>query len=323
MSNPATKLESLLRQHGFKVVRETRHIVYRNPEGKIFVTSKTPSDHRAVKNMVSTLERVIASPAPSSELIEEESQRREIEKTITLTVTVKPLAGMSGAGKGKKQRGVGIYYEEKLQTTAEELALREENRQRALANKDRKEAQKRERREERREREEWSKQLSRFRKTVRQFEADRQAMVEFLCCVVLYSAARISTAEIIRGQRSQKPKGVPAEVRKAADTHLLDRAIAHTWEVVRTSEEMRQRVTEGANALAADLGALLLDLGGRFPSFMDDGSEPKGDAPARVLRQLRFAAEQLGQSEQREARMVFPQWLRHAVLRLRPANEEI
>ena len=113
MANPVKEHEELLRQHRFVLVSENKHRKYKDPEGRVYIVSKTPSDWRAWQNALTTLKLVIASPVQTSEVIEEERQRREIEKIITLTVTVKPLAGMSGAGKKKRQRGTGFIYEDK------------------------------------------------------------------------------------------------------------------------------------------------------------------------------------------------------------------
>src|SRR5579862_7079482 len=114
MANPAKKLESLLRLHRFELVSQRKHLKYKNPQGKIFVMGKTPSDLRAEHKALAVLERVVANPVPTSEVIEQERQRRELEATITLHPQPKPsISGVTGAGKGKKSRGIGIYYEEK------------------------------------------------------------------------------------------------------------------------------------------------------------------------------------------------------------------
>src|SRR5579862_2894667 len=124
MANPAKKLESLLKLHRFELVSQRKHLKYKNPQGKIYVMGKTPSDIRAAHKALTVLERVIANPVPTSEVIEEERLRRELEATITLQAQPKPsIAGIAGAGKGKKSMGTGIYYEEKVVPTAEQLAL--------------------------------------------------------------------------------------------------------------------------------------------------------------------------------------------------------
>src|SRR5271165_416301 len=131
--NPEREFEELMRRHRFALVSENKHQKYKNPEGRIFIRSKTPSDWRAVNNMVASLKRVVANPLPSSEVIEEERQRRELESSILLDSQRKrSFVGISGAGKGKKPRGVGIYYVEKVlvEPTLEMLAQQQNARQR-------------------------------------------------------------------------------------------------------------------------------------------------------------------------------------------------
>lgn len=53
------KHDALLRQHNFILVRQNKHKVYRNPEGKVYVVGNTPSDCRWAQNALRTLKRVI------------------------------------------------------------------------------------------------------------------------------------------------------------------------------------------------------------------------------------------------------------------------
>lgn len=65
---PQKQLETMLEEHGFELVRQNTHLVYKNPEGKVFVTSKTPSDFRAALNNVSYLKKVLATKSQSKSL---------------------------------------------------------------------------------------------------------------------------------------------------------------------------------------------------------------------------------------------------------------
>jgi len=58
-ANPIAKHDALLREHKFVLIRQRKHRVYRNPEGKVYVVGSTPSDWRSVRNAVSALKRVI------------------------------------------------------------------------------------------------------------------------------------------------------------------------------------------------------------------------------------------------------------------------
>ena len=51
--------EALLKKHNFILVRTKRHKVYRNPTGRIFVVSGSPSDWRASRNSLRDLRRLV------------------------------------------------------------------------------------------------------------------------------------------------------------------------------------------------------------------------------------------------------------------------
>jgi hypothetical protein len=111
--SPEAQLEHLLRQHKFTLVSQNKHLKFQNPEGKIYIMSKTPSDWQAVKNMVTTLKRVIASPVPTSFVVEEERQRKTLEAEIAVGAQRKATVGMQGAGKKAKSNGTGFTYIDK------------------------------------------------------------------------------------------------------------------------------------------------------------------------------------------------------------------
>ena len=116
MSATAQKqIDTLLRQHNFRLVRQTKHRVWRNPDGKVFVTSATPSDWRAALKQLSDLKRVVASdPVPEVVAISEYERCQALAK----------LAGQekktSGAAAGPaKSRGCGFsYIDEKKAVTS-------------------------------------------------------------------------------------------------------------------------------------------------------------------------------------------------------------
>ena len=132
MADTAKQLESLLRQHTFHLIRETRHLVYRNREGKVFVCSKTPSDYRASRNMLTRLKLVIESP-PRPEVVAISEFEREQAALI-----IQPQNKLPGPGGGKQKHseGVGIYWEETEQPTIEQEAIRKEQQERARKNKE-------------------------------------------------------------------------------------------------------------------------------------------------------------------------------------------
>ena len=61
--NAREETERLLEESGAVLIRQSRHLVYRLPNGKIFVAAKTPSDPvRAAKNNLSDLRRALGGP---------------------------------------------------------------------------------------------------------------------------------------------------------------------------------------------------------------------------------------------------------------------
>jgi hypothetical protein len=122
----------LLKQHGFVLVRETRHKIYRNPEGKTFVTPSTPSDARGVFNSLSDLKRVIAQP-PMCELLaiadheKREQLRREQQTAREAAQALAKKRNGGGYGKG---HGTGFtYIDHGVQLTPEEKKVQAERRQ--------------------------------------------------------------------------------------------------------------------------------------------------------------------------------------------------
>lgn len=45
------ELVALMESHGFYLVRKTRHMVWKRPDGAMVTTSLTPSDRRALQNI--------------------------------------------------------------------------------------------------------------------------------------------------------------------------------------------------------------------------------------------------------------------------------
>jgi hypothetical protein len=151
--NPQIEHENLLRQHKFELVSDRNHLKYNDPHGRVYIAAKTPSDWRVWHNAIRSLKGVIRRPVPTSAVVDEERQRKELEQFIALhPVIKKSVVGIQGAGKGKKAKGIGIFYEEKPDKTAEQIALEEQQREQARANDEQKAAEKKARRTERRQR---------------------------------------------------------------------------------------------------------------------------------------------------------------------------
>jgi hypothetical protein len=142
--NPQKQMEKLLCAHRFALVREDKHKVYKNSAGKVFVTSKTPSDRRAWANALCDLRRVIELPAKPMVLAISDFDRESAARRIQ--GDAKPVAGIKGNARTK---GTGFIYEDKI-LSPDDLARRDEQRQLSIEAKQRKEARQEQRRFERR-----------------------------------------------------------------------------------------------------------------------------------------------------------------------------
>jgi hypothetical protein len=112
-----SEIKTLLRRHRFALVAQNKHYKFQNPEGRVFVCAKTPSDLRAWRNSLTTLKRVIAAPVPSSMLLEEERQRRELEKQIAISAQERQRKGAAGPS---RTNGIGFFYYDKRATDPDE-----------------------------------------------------------------------------------------------------------------------------------------------------------------------------------------------------------
>lgn len=324
MANPAKKLESLLRLHRFELVSQNKHLKYKNPQGRLYIMSKTPSDIRAGHRMLATFKRVIADPPPTSEVIEEMRQRKELEAAIELVAQHKPSgAGIAGAGKGKKSKGVGIYYDEKLPPTAEELALREELRQRAQANAQRKEEDKKQRRDQRRASEEWSRQLWKFRRATRQVIKDNSDIFKFMFGVAMLAAARKMAAD--GGRDNSIPRNATVEQRERLVNALF--AICHRTYYEEQNATFCRAVETSADHMRLLCAQLLMRWGGRVPRFLEDFPEEPVNLGARQVRLMQAAVAffdgetvEVPRGELRKESP--PRWLCEAVMRLRAGENK-
>ncbi|HZT29446.1 MAG TPA: hypothetical protein VFA33_06165 [Bryobacteraceae bacterium] len=57
--NAATEIDRLLDEHGAVLLRDDKHRVYRLPNGQKFTSPKTPSDHRSMRNNLSSLRHAL------------------------------------------------------------------------------------------------------------------------------------------------------------------------------------------------------------------------------------------------------------------------
>jgi hypothetical protein len=114
--NLEKQLDKLLKQYRFILVRQDKHHVYRNHEGKVYVTASTPSDRWALQNQFSELKRVIASPPMATILALEAFERRLAENRATRLAIEAAKAQLQkrggNGGQYSKTNGTGFYYDE-------------------------------------------------------------------------------------------------------------------------------------------------------------------------------------------------------------------
>jgi len=54
----SSHIANLMHAHGFRLVRQTRHLIWRDRRGHTIVTSCTPSDRRVLNDIESQLARI-------------------------------------------------------------------------------------------------------------------------------------------------------------------------------------------------------------------------------------------------------------------------
>ena len=322
MANPAKRLESLLRLHRFELVAQNKHLKYKNPQGRVYIMSKTPSDIRAGHRMLATLKRVIADPPPTSEVIEEERQKRELEASIALEAQRKPsLVGVSGAGKGKKSKGIGIYYEEKTKKSTPvirpvlTLAQLEELRREETARLARLEALRAEK--------EWARQLSKFRRARRQLDNDANELGKFLRVAALLAGSRRHAAQYLREQRRSLP--LDAEQRERLVMALYRVNQMRLYENG-DDEGLAEEIEKVIDQRIALMGGFLMD--GRIPRLYRRFMRDRFRLTRGQLNEMRRAAAfveymtalgdvEIGNSLGSLRLNPLPKWLRDGVMGLR------
>jgi hypothetical protein len=142
MSDPRIKHDKLLQEHGFKLVRHNKHLVYQNHEGKVVVVSATPSDRRSWQNATQTIKHVIANPAKPIILAISDFER---EQAALLIRGKERKSEGGGSGKAKRSKGTGFIYEDKVED-AVTLRRREEVAHLARTNRERRDGRTKDRR---------------------------------------------------------------------------------------------------------------------------------------------------------------------------------
>lgn len=185
MANPQTVFKNLLRQHNFTLVSQNKHYKYSDGKGRILVVAKTPSDHFAYNSMIRDLKAVVSNPPPSSLTIEEERQRRELEKNVVLwaerkkNISAKKCNG-KGGGHGHSKSGSGFCYEQAKDVPF----IPEEVKEQARLNK------------------EWDNLLYHCKKQTRKVENELEHIFRVIHPMCLSKTAREQIALMLRAKRT-------------------------------------------------------------------------------------------------------------------------
>lgn len=195
------KLERMLKENRFKLIRCSRHRVYQNDEGKNFVVPTTPSDMRWVQNSISDLKRVLANPPKPLTLAISDFEREQA--TLKIQGQSRPKIGISGSGKSGRSNGTGFIYEDKVETV-EQKRQRELLAKQAIENRQRREQRRQERR---------ANKLARRQQTLLEREKERAASLErcgwFLDVISgwikHFADERRETIEFLQKERTTSP----------------------------------------------------------------------------------------------------------------------
>ena len=329
MANPAKEHEELLRRHRFVLVSENKHLKYKDPAGRVYIVSKTPSDWWAWRNALTTLKRVIANSVPSSELLEEARQRQELEQYIQLEAQRKPSCpGIKGAGKKAKSKGTGFFYDDDKSLKQEEERKRREiflatDEGRAYtARKAQEEVEGKQRRELRRLEQEWDRQLRKFHRTTKRWEQDSLECRRFMVNSLMYAKSRQTFNSFLRKMREEDWIFTAVERQEGFRAVFI--------EVVRTAandttEAGKKLCDEIWEALVAsdDMIAAIMYESGRAPQWAVVTTEADFTISPRIRLLLRRTVEWLkqghivdGDGDGIVAKAPTPQWITDAVLAL-------
>jgi len=56
----ASDVKKLCESHGFKLMREKKHFIWKHPSGVVLTTARSPSDRRALTNIDRRIKRLLA-----------------------------------------------------------------------------------------------------------------------------------------------------------------------------------------------------------------------------------------------------------------------
>ena len=110
MADAAKQLQRMLEENHFTLEREGRHLVYKQKGTNLtFVCASTPSDWRAARNTLTEFKHLLAGTRPGQPVRSSVLERAKADKLMRSHQPPPPKAR-----KGKRSKGIGIRFEEKI-----------------------------------------------------------------------------------------------------------------------------------------------------------------------------------------------------------------
>lgn len=172
MANPELQVYELLNKHGYRLIRESRHLIFRSQTlNAQIVFPSTGSDKRGWANALTDLRRQIAGQ-PTRGTAVRFTMTPELSRAFDRSLGKTEIKPSGGVQRPAKTRGTGFVYDPAVKVlTAEEEAARKAESERIRAAQ----AEKRARRDERRVRDQKERDARRAAKEA--YEAEREAVV--------------------------------------------------------------------------------------------------------------------------------------------------
>jgi len=60
-SDTTRRIVELAKSYGFTLLRQKRHLIFKHSSGKVITTSRTSGDKRALKNIESTIKKLLST----------------------------------------------------------------------------------------------------------------------------------------------------------------------------------------------------------------------------------------------------------------------
>lgn len=101
------QIAELIKEHGGVLERQAKHNIYRFPDGRVFVTSQTPSDRRATMNCLTVLRHFLGVKRLINKNPDRRTKKGVAKPLYKFEVSAKPVLDF----KGKLKRALEEIHE--------------------------------------------------------------------------------------------------------------------------------------------------------------------------------------------------------------------